>query len=197
SRRRHTRFSRDWSSDVCSSDLVTSLGSQTLADADRTFASVAVGQSFRVTETLTIDATLDGSRTLGGGIASVDAINPHHPVSSGGHLGQGLLGEDFTAVTLGAAWQKDRWSARIRSEYRDGELIDRSGLTAAAIRQLGEGSVVGSAVRWTRATGADGASSEIADAALALAHRPANSEVSFLSKLEYRSDDIHGAVLGA
>src|SRR5690606_39899505 len=26
SRRRHTRFSRDWSSDVCSSDLVTTYG---------------------------------------------------------------------------------------------------------------------------------------------------------------------------
>src|SRR5690606_39091834 len=26
SRRRHTRFSRDWSSDVCSSDLTTSIG---------------------------------------------------------------------------------------------------------------------------------------------------------------------------
>src|SRR5690606_35318479 len=29
SRRRHTRFSRDWSSDVCSSDLAASLGSET------------------------------------------------------------------------------------------------------------------------------------------------------------------------
>src|SRR5690606_39897156 len=41
-RRRHTRFSRDWSSDVCSSDLVdeTALG----ADADYT-AALASGEA--------------------------------------------------------------------------------------------------------------------------------------------------------
>src|SRR5690606_40395247 len=31
SRRRHTRFSRDWSSDVCSSDLLVAPGGQVLA----------------------------------------------------------------------------------------------------------------------------------------------------------------------
>ena len=176
--------------------IVSALGSQTLSDADRTFASVAFGQSFRVTEALTVDATIDGSRTLGGGIAPTDPINPHHPVASGGHLGESSLGEDFTALTLGAVWQKGRWSARVRGEYRYGETANRQGVTAAAIRQLGEGSVVGSALRWTKATGADGASSEIADAALSLAHRPAASEFAFLSKVEYRSDTIFGATTG-
>src|SRR3546814_3703758 len=76
-------------------------------------------------EALTVDATIDGSRTLGGGIAPTDPINPHHPVASGGHLGESSLGEDFTALTLGAAWQKDRWSARVRGEYRDGETAHR------------------------------------------------------------------------
>lgn len=179
--------------------VVTTLGSQALtSDANRTFASVAFGQSFSVTEALTIDATLDGSRTLGGGISPLDTINPNQPVSSGGHIGaDGSLGEDFTAVTLGAAWQQDRWSARIRGEYRDGELANRQGLTAAAIRQLGEGSVLGSALRWTKATGSGGASSEIADAALSLAHRPVHSDFSFLSKVEFRSDSVRGAVVGA
>ena len=107
------------------------------------------------------------------------------------------LGEDFTALTLGGAWQKGRWSARVRGEYRDGETANRQGATAAAIRQLGEGSVVGSAMRWTKATGADGASSEIADAALSLAHRPAGSDFAFLSKVEYRSDRIAGATAGS
>lgn len=177
--------------------IVSALGSQTLSDADRTFASVALGQSFRVTEALTVDATIDGSRTLDGGIAPTDPINPHHPVASGGHLGESSLGEDFTALTLGAAWQKGRWSARVRGEYRDGETANRQGVTAAAIRQLGEGSVVGSALRWTKATGTDGASSEIADAALSLAHRPAGSDFAFLSKVEYRSDRIAGATAGS
>src|SRR5690606_40899040 len=37
SRRRHTRFSRDWSSDVCSSDL-----QQLFSEAQRTFSSGCV-----------------------------------------------------------------------------------------------------------------------------------------------------------
>lgn len=181
------------------SKVLTTLGAQSLgADAKRTFASVAFGQSLRITEALTLDATLDGSRTLGGGISPLDTINPHHPVSSGGHLGQdGSLGEDFTAATLGAAWQQGRWSARARGEYRDGELANRKGVTFAAIRQLGEGSVVGSGLSWTHASGNGTASSEIMDATLSLAHRPTGSAFSFLSKLEYRSDEVHGAVAGA
>src|SRR6266700_2301494 len=35
SRRRHTRFSRDWSSDVCSSDLLKSIGRTSLLTADQ------------------------------------------------------------------------------------------------------------------------------------------------------------------
>ncbi len=181
------------------SKVTTTLGSETLgADAQRTFASFAIGQSLRVTEALTLDATLDANRTLGGGIDVDDVINPEHPVSSGGHLGQdGSLGEDFTAASLGATWQQELWSARVRGEYRDGELADRKGVTLAAIRQLGNGSVVGSGFLWTKASGAGGASSEIRDASLSLAHRPAGSAFALLSKIEYRSDTVHNAVAGA
>ena len=181
------------------SKLVTALGSQSLGlDGQRTFASVALGQSLRLSDSLTLDATLDGSRTLGGAISPLDTVNPNHPVASGGHLGEaGGLGEDFTAATLGMAWQKGRWSARARGEYRDGELANRAGFTAAAIRQLGEGSVVGSAFRWTRASGLGGTMSEIRDLAISLAHRPDGSAFAFLSKLEYRSDEVRGAVAGA
>src|SRR5690606_40888217 len=35
SRRRHTRFSRDWSSDVCSSDLIRDQGGIALKNGDR------------------------------------------------------------------------------------------------------------------------------------------------------------------
>jgi uncharacterized repeat protein (TIGR01451 family) len=180
------------------SKVTTLLGSETLgADAQRTFASFALGQSLQITDALTLDTTLDASRTLGGGIAVTDVINPAHPVSSGGHLGQdGSLGEDFTATSFGATWQKDLWSARVRGEYRDGELADREGVTVAAIRQLGNGSVVGSGFLWTKATGIGGASSEINDASIALAHRPAGSAFSLLSKIEYRSDRVRNAVAG-
>lgn len=177
---------------------VTSLGRQDIGEyGNRSFAAFGLAQSLQVTPALTIDATIDGNRTLGGSNTISDVVNPAQPVASGGQLGQdGTLFEDFSAVTLGMAWRKDRWSATGRAEYRDGEFADRKGLTLGAIRQLGEGSIVGSGFTWTEAKADNGAATQIMDAAIAIAHRPAESAFAFLGKLEFRSDEVTDAVAG-
>ena len=177
---------------------VTSLGRQDIGEyGNRSFAAFGLAQSLQVTPALTIDATIDGNRTLGGSNTVSDVVNPAQPVASGGQLGQdGTLFEDFNAVTLGMAWRKDRWSATGRAEYRDGEFADRKGLTLGAIRQLGEGSIVGSGFTWTEAKADNGAATQIMDAAIAIAHRPAESAFAFLGKLEFRSDEVTDAVAG-
>ncbi len=178
--------------------ITSSLGQQRIDEfGNRSFAAFGLAQTLQVSPELSIDATIDGSHTLGGSPDVSDVVNPLHPVSGGGQFGPGgALFEDFTAVTLGAAWRRDRWSATARGEYRDGEFADRTGFTFGAIRQLGEGSVVGSGFTWTEADGENGATSEIFDAALAYAHRPDDSEFAMLGKLEYRSDEVTGAVFG-
>ena len=178
--------------------MVTSLGQQRIGElGQRSFAALGFAQTLTLTPELSIDATIDGNRTIGRNPQISDLVNPDHPAPSGGHLGQnGTLFEDFTAATLGAAWRKDRWSATARAEYRDGEYANRKGFTAGAIRQLGEGSIVGSGFTLTEARADSGATTEIVDAALALAHRPARSAFAFLSKLEYRSDEVIGALAG-
>ena len=65
-----------------------------------------------------------------------------------------------------------------------------------AIRQLGDGTMVGSGFTWTRANAENGASSEIYDGSIAAAYRPAGPNFAFLIKLQYRSDRVHGAVAG-
>ena len=177
---------------------VTSLGRQDIGEyGNRSFAAFGLAQSLQVTPALTIDATIDGNRTLGGSNTISDVVNPAQPVASGGQLGQdGTLFEDFSAVTLGMAWRKDRWSATGRAEYRDGEFADRKGLTLGAIRQLGEGSIVGSGFTWTEAKADNGAATQIMDAAIAIAHRPAEAALAFLGKLEFRSDEVTDAVAG-
>ncbi|WP_258319866.1 hypothetical protein [Qipengyuania flava] len=177
---------------------VTTLGKQDIGEAgNRSFAAFGLSQSFAISQNLTVDATLDGNRTLGGGGPTSDIVNPAQPVASGGQFGPGGTAfEDFTAATLGLAWRKDRWSATARAEYRDGEFADRKGVTVGAIRQLGEGSIVGSGFTWTEAKAENGTRTEIADAAIALAHRPAGAAFAFLGKLEFRSDTVTGAVAG-
>ena len=177
--------------------IITALGRETIGEfGNRTFAAFGLAQTLQVSPEFTLDATIDGNRTLNGAPADADLVNPQQPAASGGQINGGLNFEDFTAVTIGGAWRKERWSVTARGEYRDGELADRYGATFGAIRQLGEGSIVGSGATWTRAEGNNGATTEILDAAIAFAHRPDASEVAMLGKLEYRSDAVTNAVAG-
>ena len=173
------------------------IGSQSLDELGRrSFALFGLAQTFEVTPELSIDATIDGNRTIGG-IQASQVINSDHPVANAAMPGDGAnLAEDFTAVTLGASWRRDRWSSTLRGEWRNGDLSHRRGVIVGAIRQLGEGSMVGTGLTWTRAVAKDGAMSQVMDGAIAVAHRPDDAPVSFLAKLEYRSDQVKQAIAG-
>ena len=175
----------------------TAVGQQQIAElGKRTYASFGLAQSIPVTNNLTLDATLDSNRTVSG-FDPARLVNPAHPASSGGHLGEsGTIAEDFTAVTMGGTWRSGRWAATLRGEWRDGELAERKGATFGAVRQLGEGSMLGGGFTWTHADGIGGTQSEVFDGSLALAHRPANSNLAVLSKIQFRSDRVTGAVEG-
>lgn len=162
----------------------------------RAFAAFGLAQSLTVSRGLTIDATDDGSRTMGG-FNAAGLVNPGHPGSSGGTLGAGgTLAENFTAATLGGTWRDGRWSLTGRGEWRDGQFTDTRGITLGAIRQIGEGSMLGGTFTLTRAAGAGGAASQTINAALAAAHRPAGAALAVLGKFELRSDSVVNAVAG-
>jgi uncharacterized repeat protein (TIGR01451 family) len=161
----------------------------------RSFAALGLSQSVVLGKHWSADATLDSNKTLSG-IDPARVLNPLHPVASGGFIGSGGLTEDFTAVTAGATYRADLWSVTGRAEYRAGEREDRYGLTAAALRQLGEGSALGGALNWFEAKGQTGADTRTASLQLSWAHRPADSRLSWLEKLELRDDRVSGAVAG-
>lgn len=177
--------------------VTTTVGQESIGEnGNRSFAAFGVSQTLQVSPELTVDATIDGNRTIGGQPAAGDLVNPAQPAASGGQITGNLLFEDFTAVTFGAVWRKDRWSVTARGEVRDGETADRKGALLGAIRQLGEGSLVGSGVTWTHSKAVGGATAEILDASIAFAHRPSHSPFAMLGRIEYRSDRIIGGVAG-
>ena len=177
--------------------FVSSLGQQAIAEqGKRSFAAFGLAQSLPVTRNLTLDASLDGNRVLGGFDAD-KIVNPDHPVASGGYLGEGGgLTENFTAVTFGASYRAGLWSATARAEYRDADSADRRGFTFGAIRQLGEGSVIGSGFTYTLAEADGGAQTTVFDGAISAAYRPANAPFAALAKLEYRMDEVINALVG-
>lgn len=177
--------------------LVTALGQQQIGElGKRSFANFGLTQSIPVTRNLTLDATLDSSKTIGG-FDPGRLINPDHPASSGGTISDsGAIAEDFTAITLGGTWRKDLWNATMRGEWRQGDLATRKGATVGVLRQLGDGQMVGGGFTWTHADAGAGLSSQVMEGSLAVASRPADSDFAFLGKLQFRSDIVHGAVAG-
>lgn len=162
----------------------------------RSFAAFGLSQSLVLSKNWSVDVSLDSNKTLGR-IRPDRVLNPEHPVASGGFVGNGdILTEDFTAITAGATYRTDLWSITGRAEYRAGDRDDRYGFTAAALRQMGEGSAIGAAASWFTAKSAGGAETRTANLQLSWAHRPADSSFSWLEKLEVREDSVTGAIMG-
>ncbi|WP_374524988.1 hypothetical protein [Sphingopyxis sp.] len=187
-------------------DLAPWAGARLLATANqqdigeygpRSFAAYGLSQSLKLDEHWSIDLSLDGNRTIGG-IRAKDVLNVDQPVASGGFLGgNGTLTEDFTAITAGATWRAERWTLTGRAEYRDGELANRYGLTLGGLRQLGEGSALGALFTYAKASGSGATpTTEVISFEASWAHRPADSQISWLNKSEFRSDKVRDAVAG-
>ncbi|UVO51293.1 hypothetical protein M0208_12515 [Sphingomonas sp. SUN019] len=176
--------------------LTSSVGDQQIAEyGRRAFAAYGLAQSLQLDAHWTVDATLDGNRTLNG-ISVADVVNPAHPVASGGFVGGGsTLTEDFTAITLGGTYRATLWSATARVERRFAADEDRAGATLGVIRQLGEG-VFGALATWTQAARDGGAQSTTLDIAVSGAYRPASSRLAALGKVAWIADSVTGAVAG-
>lgn len=173
--------------------MSSSIGDQAIDEyGPRTFAAFGLAQSLPLGKHLALDASIDANKVLSG-FNPAQIVNPAQPVVTGGQLdtttsGATTLTENFTALSLGAAWKARLWTLTARGEYRDGQFARREGLTLGAIRQLGEGSVVGSGLTITHANGSDGSLSAVIDGAIAFAHRPEWSDFAILGKFEFRSD---------
>ena len=162
----------------------------------RSFAAYGLSQSLPVSKKVTVDVSLEGNKTLRG-IDQARVLNPAQPVASGGFIGtDGVLTEDFTAITTGATYRGERWSATGRAEYRNGSISDRYGLTVAALRQIGEGRALGGAFSYFKANQTGGPRTQSTNLALSWANRPDDSRFAFLEKLELREDKVRGAVFG-
>lgn len=178
--------------------FTSSLNRQQISEyGPRSFAAFGLSQSLPVSQTLTLDFTVDANKTLGG-IDATKVLNKAHPVSSGGFIGgaDGTLTEDFTAMTAGATYRGERWSWTGRGEVRTADTGNRYGLTTAVLRQIGEGRAMGGQFTWTKATGQSGVQTEATTLALSWAHRPQESRISLLNKLEFRNDVARNAVFG-
>lgn len=177
--------------------IVSSVNQQEITEyGPRTFAAYGLTQSIPLDDKWTIDFSLDGNETIGG-FDRNDVINEQQPVASGGFLGNDTtLTEDFLAITAGFTFRHDDWSWNGRAEYRDGDISERYGFTTALLKQISEGSALGALASIFGAEDETGVSTRVIEAEASWAHRPADSEWSWLEKLEFREDRVRNAVSG-
>ena len=177
--------------------IVSSMNQQEITEyGPRSYAAYGLTQSIPIGDKWTVDFSLDGNETISGFDRS-DVINTEQPVASGGFLGNdATLTEDFLAVTAGATYRHADWSWNSRAEYRDGDISTRYGATTALLKQIGEGSALGALASIFIAKDESGVSSRIIEAEASWAHRPSDSEWSWLEKLEFREDRVRNAVSG-
>jgi uncharacterized repeat protein (TIGR01451 family) len=155
----------------------------------RSFAQFGLSQSLPIGTHWTVDGSFDMSKTVKGAIPTGAVVNPLHPTASFGSLTQdGNTNEDYSAVSLGAAWQSGDWAWNGRAEHRRGDVTQRWGFTSNLLRRLGEGRTIGSSIRYYRIRQKDGAVAAELSADLAVAWRPLDSRWSLLNRTEFRKE---------
>jgi uncharacterized repeat protein (TIGR01451 family) len=182
------------------------LGRQDIVEyGPRTFAQMGLTQTLKLNARWTVDASLDGSRTLSGSPPVDAAVDRNRATAGGGTtastVGQngaaaGLVAEDFMAVSLGAAYRARRWSWNARAEHRDGRYADTWNVRSAYLRQLADGVTATASLRAsdTRATTGERAGETALDASLAW--RPLESRWSVLERLTLKQEIARGTQAG-
>lgn len=155
----------------------------------RSYAQFGMSQSLPISEAWSVDGSLDMSKTVKGKIPTGTIVNPLHPAASFGTIGQdGNPNEDYSSISLGAAWQSGSWSWNGRVEHRRGDSSTRWGLSSNVLRRLGEGRTIGSSFRYYRITQKDGTVASALSADLAVAWRPLGSRWAVLNRTEFRHE---------
>ena len=170
--------------------LTSALNQQQLsAFGPRTYGQLGLTQSIQLKGGWSLDASIDSSATLAGRAPEPNTLNPNA-------VGGALATEDFTAVSLGAAYRADLWSWNGRAEVRKGDRADSRTLRTAYLRQLREGVTAALTVRADETKTVAGAVSRGYEVAGSVALRPLDSRWSVLDKLEVRGEFARGVAQG-
>ena len=114
-----------------------------------------------------------------------ERVNENVPLASGGD-------DDFTAVSVGAAYLADNWSWWNRLETRQGDYEDKVGFSSGLVGDVREGLAVSAHLLTLVSNQSDGANRDEEEIRLGLAYRPNQSRWIVLERLdlEHASEDF-------
>lgn len=150
--------------------------SQYSEDGARVFTTTGLTQGFDVNPNLRVDFGLDHVQTLQH--AGDPVYDPKVPPASG------TRNQDFTAVSTGATYKKEKWSTTSRIEFRDGEQYNKVGLLLGFYREQTPGFGLSGTVQHFDTDQIAGNRDTETSIKFALAYRPIHSNWIVLEKLE-------------
>lgn len=152
-------------------------------NSDRTFATVGLAQKWQLNRFWTVDGGVDHTRTIQNKTSY--QFNESVPPASGG--------DDFTAVSLGANYQKRKitWSNRV--EYRNSDTDDKWGFITELINEHGLDWAWTGKLQLYHTQSGGGSSSTNGDLRLGLVYRPPVTKWIILNRLDLLGSDIKDA----
>ena len=148
----------------------------------RLFATTGLKQTWQLTKRWTVDGGIDHSSTISG--SNTYTFNTNVPDASGG--------EDFTAVSLGAAYRADQWSWTGRVETRDSDTEDKVSIFSGAYGEVNNKLGLAGSLNAFRAKNSVGETTTNGDLRLGLAYRPCASRWVVLDRLDYLFEEKSG-----
>ncbi|MDX1508357.1 MAG: hypothetical protein R3358_08760, partial [Woeseiaceae bacterium] len=161
--------------------LNTSLTEEITEFGPRLFSNVGLIQGFQLNERWTLDVGLDQSNTISDGGA--------RPFDADRELVSGSLNEDFLAAYIGALYSAEAWSANTRIEHRNSDSEERLSVLVGWYREPTAGHGLSASFTLLDSDNISGSTMQRADLKFGWARRLANSQWSFLDRIDLVAED--------
>lgn len=168
-------------------EIGTSLGQNSNENGERIFANLGLKQTWQLDQRLSLDGSLDRSQTIKH--PGNTPFNTNTPAASG-------FTEDFTAVSLGANYKKEKWAWANRLEYRTADSADKWGLFSGIVGEVRSGLGLAARLQMFRTEPAANAAKTNGELSLGLAHRPLATHWIIFDRLDYIFEDNGGGAAG-
>ena len=148
-------------------------------NGQRVFALFGLGQTWQVNEHWSVEASLDRSHTIKH--PGNDRLNTNVPAAHGSD-------EDFTAVSVGANRQVEKWTWWNRLETRHSENEDKYGVSTSIVGEPKDGIAISAKALAFISEVSDGARHNDGNIRFGMAYRPSSSRWIFLNRLDFYFD---------
>ena len=155
-------------------------------NGDRVYATTGLKQTWQVSERLALSAGFEGAKVLDENLSEPlnDDAAPISPA------------EDYTAVSVGAGYEWEKWDFDVRLEARNSETSDKWGVISGLFGEPADGIGISTDLKHFRTEADTGINTKETDVRLGFVYRPFERKWTLLDRLDYTIDEETGGTAG-